>query len=207
MPDRSLIVGLAFTAAASSACAPFLAPYGHRYPGSFHGPLTPAPVVVDPEAMARGRWDRVMRLPPGSTVDVLTMDGGRLGTIIHADGYSIRMVIDGIDEQIVRADVLRVDLLDLPGSEVRAVGRRTLRGAVVGLGAAALLAGVIGGEAWPPPGVLLRGGAAVGGVAGGKAALIERGPRLIYLAEGKGDSHLFYSGRNVPPSTLPAFTR
>jgi hypothetical protein len=194
MPDRLLIVGLVFAAAASSACAPFLAPYGHRYPGSFHGSLTPpAPVVIDPDAMARGRWDRVMRLPPGSSVDVLTMKGGLFGTFTHADGYTIQMTIDGIEERIARADVLRVDLLDLPGSEARAVGRRALRGAVVNLGAAALLAGVIGGEAWPPPGVLLRGGAAVGGVAGGKAALIERGPRLIYLAEGKGDSHLFTS--------------
>ena len=61
------------------------------------------------------------------------------------------MLIDGIEEQIARADVLRVDLLDLPGSEAKAVGRGAVRGAVVGLGAAALLAGVIGAEACPPP--------------------------------------------------------
>ena len=35
----------------------------------------------------------------------------------------------------------------------------------------------------PPPGALLRGGAALGGVAGGKAGLIERGPRVIYVRE------------------------
>jgi hypothetical protein len=184
MPHRPVIVFLAFAAAASSACAPFLAPYGQRYPGPSFSPLAPpAPVVVDPETMARGRWDRVMRLPPGSTVDVLTMDGGLVGTLTHADGYSVRMMIDGIEEQIPRGDVMRVDLLDLPGSETKAVGRRAVRGAVVGLGAAALLAAVIGGEAWPPPGALLRGGAALGGVAGGKAGLIERGPRVIYIRE------------------------
>ena len=62
MPDRSLIIGLAI-AAASSGCAPILSLYGQRYPGPLLSPLAPTPVGVDPGAMARGRWDRVMRLP------------------------------------------------------------------------------------------------------------------------------------------------
>ncbi|HEX2445137.1 MAG TPA: hypothetical protein VHJ77_14425 [Vicinamibacterales bacterium] len=65
-----------------------------------------------------------MRLPPRSTVDVLTMNGGLLGRLTRADGYSVRMMIDGIEERIARADVLRVDLPDLPGSEAKAVWRR-----------------------------------------------------------------------------------
>ena len=184
MPDRSLIIGLAI-AAASSGCAPILSLYGQRYPGPLLSPLAAdAGRRRSGGDGARAVGPRHATPPPGSTIEVLTMDGGLLGTVTHADGYSVRVLIDGIEEQIARADVLRVDLLDLPGSEAKAVGRGAVRGAVVGLGAAALLAGVIGGGGRAA--ALLRGGAALGGVAGGKAALLERGPRPIYLAEDLG---------------------
>jgi hypothetical protein len=142
---------------------------------------------MNPDWAARGRWDNVMRLPPGSVVDVLSMDGAAyVGGLTAADGWSVSVNVNGIDEPIPRADVLRIDLVDLPGSEVRAVARQAGIGAVLGAGAAALVAGVIGGSAWPPPGALLRGGAAIGGVAGGSAALAARQGRIVYLAEHQG---------------------
>jgi hypothetical protein len=103
-----------------------------------------------------------------------------------------------VEEQIPRADVLRVDLVDLPGSEAGAVARQAGLGAALGVGAAALIAGVIGGQAWPLPGALVRGGAAIGAIAGGEAALAARQGRLIYLAEHQGSTR-YSSVRPSPP--------
>jgi len=185
MSNSRLLGGIFAAGLATSGCAPYLAPYGPGYGGGFAQPLVrPLPAAaVDQSAAARGRWDNVMLLPVTSVVGVLTMDGQRVGTLSHADGYGIRVLVDGIEQQIARADVLRVDLVHLPGSDVRAVARRTAGGALLGAGAAALFAGVLGGTAWPPPGVLVRGGAALGGVSGAGAALADRQGKVIYIAE------------------------
>ena len=175
-----------FAAAGASGCSAVLGPYAGaygRYPARHHAPVP----YADPEAAARGRWDHVMRLKRGATIDVLTADGvGFVSQIAGADAYSLFVLVNGIEEQIRRADVVRVDLVDLPGNEVAAVAKRSAAGALLGLGAMALVGGVIGGPAWPPPGVMLRTGAAVGGVAGAEAELARRRGRLVYLAEWVG---------------------
>jgi hypothetical protein len=43
--------------------------------------------------------------------------------------------------------VVRIDLIDLAGSELGAATRKAARGALLGLGAVALVGGVIAGEA------------------------------------------------------------
>jgi hypothetical protein len=181
MSKSHLIGGLFAAALATTGCAPYLSPYG---PGLAQPLIAPRPIVpVDPSASARGRWDNVMLLPTESVIGVLTMDGQRVGVLSRADGYSVRMVVDGVEQRIGRDDVLRVDLVHLPGSDTRAVARKAAGGALLGVGAGALMAAVIGGSAWPPPGVLLRGGAAVGGVSGAAAGLAEREGRVVYIAE------------------------
>jgi hypothetical protein len=184
MKKRAFFLGLLLAAAATSGCAQLLSPYGYGR-GYRPYPVAGPPVMpVDTSAAARGRWDQVMRLPAGAVIDVLTRDSSAyVGQLRGTDGLTVRVMVNGIEEQIARGDVLRVDLVDLPGSEVGAVAKRATAGALLGLGAAALIGGVIGGEAWPPPGALLRGGAAIGGVAGGEAALVARQGRLVYLAE------------------------
>ena len=148
--------------------------------------VAPAPLA---SSSPIGRWDLVMRLPRGSVVDVLSMNGEALvGPVSGVDGFAVRVIAQGVEQQIPRADVLRVDLIDLPGSEVREAARGAGLGAALGVGAAALISGVIGGSAWPPPGALLRGGAAIGGLAGGEAALAARQGGLIYLAEHQGSN-------------------
>jgi hypothetical protein len=149
-------------------------PYGPPY-GRPHQPVV--------EQVPTGRWDNVMRLPHGSTIDVLGANGAAtIGAILGADIDSVRVAVDGAEVRIARADIVRVDLIDLAGSEFRAVTRKAARGALLGVGAAALIGGVIGGEAWPPPGPALRAGAAIGGVSAGQATLFQRAGRLIYLA-------------------------
>jgi len=184
MSNSRLLGAILAAGLATSGCAPYLAPYA-GYGGGFAQPLVrPLPAVpVDQSAATRGRWDNVMLLPVSSVVGVLTMDGQRVGTLSHADGYGIRVLVDGIEQQIGRADVLRVDLVHLPGSDVRAVARKTAGNAILGAGAGVLFAAVLGGTAWPPPGVLVRGGAAVGGLSGAAAGLAEREGKVIYIAE------------------------
>ena len=179
MKRLSMIVAAALLA---SGCAPFL------YPGAQPGPYGSAPpsrsrAAYAPEPPPYERWDNVMRLPHGAIIDVLTSDGAaNVGPFAGADIRSVRLLGDKQAREIDRAEVVRVDLVSLPGSGIRAVARGAAGGALIGAGAAALFSGVIGGELWPPPGVLLRGGAAVGGLAGGSAVAANRQSRLIYLA-------------------------
>jgi hypothetical protein len=198
--QKTIVIALA--ALTTTGCSQLL------YPGAYAPArsrmVAPRPL---PPPVPIGRWDSVMRLPPGSIVDVLSMNGEAFaGPIAGVDGFAVRVVMRGVEEQIPRADVLRVDLLDLPGSEAGAVAKQAGLGAVVGVGAAALIAGVIGGPAWPPPGALVRGGAAIGGVAGGQAALAARQARLIYLAEHQG-SMPYSSGRPDLPIEREAWAR
>ena len=93
------------------------------------------------------------------------------------------MIVNGAEEEISRAEIVRVDLVDLPGSEVKAVARRTAGGALLGMGVALIVSGVIGGPAWPPPAASLRAGAALGGVSAAQAELNNRRGRMIYLSE------------------------
>jgi hypothetical protein len=191
--QKTIVIALA--ALATTGCSQLL--YPGQYAPARSRMIAPRPL---PPPVPIGRWDSVMRLPPGSIVDVLSMNGEAFaGRIAGVDGSAVRLVLRGVEEQIPRADVLRVDLLDLPGSEVGAVAKQAGLGAVVGVGAAALIAGVIGGPAWPPPGALVRGGAAIGGIAGGQAALAARQGRLIYLAEHQGGPTPYSSGRSDLP--------
>lgn len=164
----------------SSACSSLLYPHGGLLgprPIPYYGRAqhAPAPPV--------GRWDSVMRLPYGSTIDVLTNDGlPNVGPITFADAKTVVISVTGREVRIPRSDVIRIDLVDLAGNDAAAVAKRAGRGALLGAGAAVLVGAVLGGSAWPPPGQLVRGGIAIGAVAGGEAALMARQRRMIYLA-------------------------
>lgn len=160
------------------ACSPLLLPpsavghYGHMRP--MHA-LAPPPLPV-------GRWDEVMRLPAGSTIEVLTMEGAGLARVVRADGHTLSVDTSDGPAAIARADVIRVDLVDLAGSEFDSVAMSAGRGALLGAGAAAAVAAVIGRPVWPPRGALLRAGLVGGAVAGGHAAVVNRRARIVYLA-------------------------
>lgn len=183
-------------ALATTGCAPAMMVMATRgnpampFIGQPTAPVEPAPI---------GRWDNVMRLPRGSGVDVLTVNGAaNVGQIVDADNDTVRVDMDGAVLRVARADVVRVDLVDLAGSEARAVAREVARGALLGAGVVALVAGVIGPGAWPPPGEWLRAGAAVGGVTAGQAETRRRAGRLIYLAPGARTSNSGNVGDPAP---------
>ena len=109
-------------------CAPLMSPYAAGYR---RYPVPPAAAVaIDPDRAARGRWDAVMRLPAGTVVDVLSQDGGvYVGALTAVDRSSVRLSVGGVEEEVARGEVLRVDLVDLPGTEVGAVAKRAGVGA------------------------------------------------------------------------------
>ena len=162
---------------ATSGCT-FLNYPGHGFPRI--GRLPHRAVAPPP---APGRWDVVMRLPRGATIDVLTRDGAAtVGGFAGATSDVVTVLATGRELQIAKGAIVRIDLVDLPGSEAAAVAGRATRGALLGAGAAALGSAVIAGPAWPPPGVLLRSGAAGGAASAVQATLDERRGRMIYLA-------------------------
>ena len=182
MRTPAVCLGFLLATVATTGCTALM-PHGGAY--GRYPMMRPAPMpAIDPYAAALGRWDSVMRLPIESVIDVLEMNGtAHVGKITRVDGYSVGVMVNGNEREIPRAEILRVDLLDLPGSEVGAAAKRAGLGAALGVGAMALVGAVIGGSAWPPPAAMLRAGAAIGGVAGAESSLIARQKRLIYLAE------------------------
>ena len=165
----------------TTGCSPLMysGPYG-AVPPPYYGYGQRRPHV---EAVPFGRWDNVMRLPRASTIDVLTKDGAaNIGLIAGADAQSVKLVVDGVEMRIARADIVRIDLIDLAGSDTAAVARKAARGALIGVGVVAAITGVIGGELWPPPARAVRAGVALGAVGAGQDEAIRRSPRIIYLA-------------------------
>lgn len=153
------------------------------HPGSYRSGYYGRRVAPVADSAPVGRWDLVMRLAAGTTIDVLTRSGhAHVGGFAGADETEVRLTIAGAETFVLRTDIVRIDLVDLPGSTTGAVAKRAGLGALLGTAASVVIAGVIGSDAWPPPGAMLRAGAAAGAVTGGEAALIERRQRVIYLA-------------------------
>lgn len=163
----------------TTGCAPgmFLAP---------NQPYYPAPYATRPAVHADntvGRWDNVMRLPVGSTIDVLTRDGApNTGLFAGSDIHTVRLRIQGNEVRLERAEIVRVDLVNPAGSEVRAVARKAAGGAVLGAGVAALFSAVVGDRHLPPHGQTVRAGAALAGFSAAQAEMLRRSGGLIYLA-------------------------
>jgi hypothetical protein len=194
MKHALVLVPLAMVAA---GCSPMVYQgYRPTMPGTY------APAAFAQPPLPVGRWDNVMRLAAASMIDVLTLDGtANVGPFVWADAQSLVIQRNGGDVRIPRTDIIRVDVVDAPGSEAKAVARNTLRGALLGAGASVLVSAVIGGPAWPPPGAWLRAGAAAGGVAGAQGALGARQPRMVYLAPSQAPSVYPYAPPN--PSRQP----
>jgi hypothetical protein len=153
------------------------------YPGLARPRLVPHAGRAVAPPLPIGRWDNVMRLPRGATIDVLTVDGAAtIGAIAETTVGSVTVHADGGEVRVAREAIVRVDLLDLPGSEAAAVARSAGRGALLGGATAAVIGAVIGGEAWPPPGVLMRAGLAAGAAAGLQAGMTRRQGRVLYIA-------------------------
>lgn len=124
-----------------------------------------------------------MSLGAGSEIVVLTADGqARKGGKVLATADTLRIEFGAADEQIRRADVMRIDLIDAAGSELAAVTRTAAGHAVLGAAATGVVAILLGRSDVLPPARLLGAGAAGGAVAGAHAEILRQRPRVIYLS-------------------------
>jgi hypothetical protein len=174
---RIVAVPLVVTLVLTTGCSPLMYPSRPYYPRGFaappHGISASAPV---------GRWDEVMLLPAGSTIVVVANDGVHSGRFGSADAAQLTLSRTGGPMVVPRAQVMRVDVVDLHGSEGAAVAREAGKGALVGAGAAAVVGAMFGGQLWPPPPELLRAGIVGGAASGGYAGYLARQRRIVYLA-------------------------
>lgn len=170
------LLALAALAVATTGCVP--APY--------HGPTTPfgypagsmrgPGVRLQPAAQPFGRWDNVMMLGVGTTVQVLTMDGGLAsGEVIAADVRRLRLKVAAGEVDLAFGDVMRVDRVEAAGSTTR----KAARGAAIGAGAVGVIGLIVGRV--PPPRMFAAGGI-VGAYNELQSTAMIGGPATIYLA-------------------------
>ena len=117
----------------------------------------PQPMRFQVGRLPIGRWDNVMMLAPGSTVQVLMADGAMAtGAVTGASIGSLRVRVASGDVDLPAADVIRVDRLKAPGA---GPVRNGVEGAAWGAGIVGL-AGLIVGRMPPPR--LFAAGAVIG---------------------------------------------
>ena len=132
-----------------------MAPAAGGYPG--RRPMHPQPMPFQSGVLPVGRWDNVMMLGLGSTVQVLMADGAvATGAVIGASSASLRLRVASGDMDFAAANVMRVDRLKSPGS---GAVRDGVEGAAWGAGVVGV-AGLILGRMPPPR--LFAAGAVIG---------------------------------------------
>jgi hypothetical protein len=127
-------------------------------------------------ALPIGRWDNVMMLGAGTSVQVLTMDGGMAtGQVIGADSSRLRLRVASGEVDLASEDVMRVDRLE--GS--RSMVSDGAKGAAFGAGAVGVLGLIIGHV---PPARLFAAGAIAGAYNNVELGAVARGGATVYLA-------------------------
>lgn len=181
---RAMLIALLFAAVASGACAPLLgAPMMGR--GMYAPPPRPPAASAAPTPPF-GRWDEVMSLRQNWIVEVLDAEGvTHTGRFVRASLHSLKFVTTGGEQEVIRRDVIRVDLIqadDGPGTTAKEVGLGAAAGAASMAGAMALVPFLATGKLMLPPARYWAAGAALGGVQAAQAGREARRPRTIYLA-------------------------
>jgi hypothetical protein len=178
-----LIIPLA-AAAATTACVPMYgaqamhgAPVAYPpYQPAVYGPSIPVGAMTP----SVGRWDNVMMLPYGASLDVLTADGRRMSAeFVAATSTLVRVQSASGEIEIPAQGVIRIDRW-LGGAEgARSVARDAARGAAVGAGAIGVLGLLVGHM---PPAHTFVGGAIAGGYDNAQAGRALRHSITVYLA-------------------------
>jgi len=182
MKIARLIIPLA-AAAATTACVPMYgaqamrgAPVAYPYQPAVYGPSIP----VGAAAPSVGRWDNVMMLPDGASLDVLTVDGRRISAeFVAATSTLVRVRSASGEIEIPAQGIIRIDQW-LGGPEgARSVARDAARGAAVGAGAIGVLGLLVGHM---PPAHAFAAGAIAGGYDSAQGGRALRRSITVYLA-------------------------
>jgi hypothetical protein len=164
----------------TSACATAGYPYQQLPPGYYPGSRVYGPQMglppYQPAVQPIGRWDNVMMLAAGTTVQVLLMDGGvATGRVAAADSSSLSLRVVSGNVELASAKIVRIDRLDGPESAVK----DGAKGAALGAGVVGVL-GLIAGKA--PPARLFAAGGIIGAYNNVELGQAARRNAIIYLA-------------------------
>lgn len=177
-----VIIPLA-AAAATTACVPMYgaqaihgAPGANPYHPAVYGPSIP----VGAAAPSVGRWDNVMMLAYGASLDVLTADGRRISAeFVAATIMLVRVQAASGEIEIPAQGIIRIDRWYGGPEGARSVARDAARGAAVGAGAIGVLGLLVGHM---PPAHTFAAGAIAGGYDSAQAGRAVRRSITIYLA-------------------------
>jgi hypothetical protein len=170
-----LVLSLSILATGCVAAGYPRRPVAGGYP--LQRPMYPQPVPFHGAPLPIGRWDNVMMLAPGSTVQVL-MASGAVATaeVISASTTDLRIRTVSGDLDLPVSDVMRVDRLKAPGN---GAVRDGVEGAAWGAGIVGV-AGLLVGRMPPPR--LFAAGAVIGASQGVQLGRMDAGPATIYLS-------------------------
>lgn len=181
---RALLVLLAVVG--TTGCAPMLYGPGRMVPphGLFAPPARPAVGPGSPWASVVGRWDNVVGLNSNALVGIVTADGTlRAGRFVRAGSGFVRLLESGVEVELPRADVARLDLLKsaepIDGGELV---RDAARGAALTGGLMMAVPYLITGRVYVPPARFWAAGAVAGGVASYQLQRFGRAERTVYIS-------------------------
>ena len=180
---KALIIIPFAALSATAGCVPMYGAAMHGSPAAF--PLRPAvygPSVGMGTAAPIGRWDNVMMLPRGMSIDVLTADGQRTtATFVTATNTLLRVESDAGEVEIPAEAVIRIDRWYGGPAGTKSVARDAAKGAAVGAGAMGVL-GLLTGVA--PPSRVVAAGAITGAYNYAESGRAMRTSVVVYLAPG-----------------------
>jgi hypothetical protein len=168
---------------ATTGCVPMYGAAMHGSPAMF--PIRPGvygPSVGLGSTGPIGRWDNVMMLPRGTSIDVLTADGQRTSaTFVTATNTLLRVESDSAESEIPAETVVRIDRWYGGPVGTKSVARDAAKGAAVGAGAMGVL-GLLSGIV--PPARVVAGGAIIGAYNYAESGRAMRTSTIVYLAPG-----------------------
>ena len=172
---KLLVLPLSILATGCVAAGYPMRPPAGAYP--VQRPMYAQPAPIQGASLPIGRWDNVMMLAPGSTVQVL-MASGAVATaeVIRASTSDLRIRTVSGDLDLPVTDVMRVDRVKGPGN---GAVRDGVKGAAWGAGIVGVAGLVIGHM--PPP-RLFAAGAVIGASQGVQIGRMSAGPATIYLS-------------------------
>jgi len=170
-------------AAVTAACVPMYGAGMHPGPSGYaYRPPAYGPSVSIAAGTPVGRWDNVMMLPRGASIEVLTADGQRTtATFVTATNTLLRMQADAGEAEIAAETIIRVDRWYGGPAGGRSVARDAARGAAVGAGAMGVL-GLLTGIV--PPARVVAAGAIAGAYNYAETGRAMRTSVIVYLAPG-----------------------
>jgi hypothetical protein len=177
---KALIIIPFAAAAAATGCVPMYGAGMRAMPGAYPYRPVYGPSVSIPMASPVGRWDNVMMLPRGASIEVLTADGQRTTAgFVAATNTVLRLQSNAGEKEISAGEIMRVDRWYGGPDGARSTARDAAKGAAVGAGAMGVL-GLLAGVA--PPARVVAAGAIAGAYESAEAGRAQRHTVTIYLA-------------------------